>query len=116
MKMQSKYHLAEYTHAATEEDRADLNAGVTTLQELGHTVIAARSRKSSVPNSYGPTHKVHAPVWQLDGPDLQLVDARLESRPRGARIPANYTVAGAVRTPDGFRCIRRTETETTFTK
>ena len=110
--------LSRYTHAASNYAAENLRDGILALEKMGHQVIWARSSKSSVPNSYQFTRAMHAPCWFFD-PAIRTIDMKdcdLETRSKGALIPARYHVAGAVETPDGFRCIERSESGTMLIK
>jgi hypothetical protein len=98
--------LASRTHAVGEGAAEELRDAIEQLTEQGFIVLHGRSYRTSVPNSYGPTYKVRAPYYVYDGDQIEMVDAMLESRSHGARIPMSLEVYGDV-VPAGWRCFKR---------
>lgn len=101
--------LARYTHARTRHSAERLATHIADLEAAGFVVLSARSAKSTVPNSYGPSaYKMHAPYYWFNSETrtIDLVDGKLETRPKGAAIPARFMVAGD-KVPAGFRCVAR---------
>jgi hypothetical protein len=99
--------LKKFTHASLSDWEANnLAQSIANLTEAGFTVLAANATRSSVPTSYRSAYKMSAPFWIYDGSSIYAVNAKLENRPRGAAIPANFIVAGNV-VPAGFRCFAR---------
>ena len=99
--------LTKFTHASLSGWEANsLAKSISDLTEAGFTVIQANASRSSVPTSYRSAYKMSAPFWIYDGSVIRAVNAKLENRPRGAAIPANFIVEGSV-VPDGFRCFAR---------
>lgn len=100
--------LAKYTHAAPESAAEDLAERIAELEAAGHTVIAATSARSSVPNAYRSAYKVLAPVWVYcpETREIRLISATLRNRSRGARIPAHIHIQGS-ETPTGYRALSK---------
>jgi hypothetical protein len=98
--------LTKYTHAAPESAAKDLVERIAKLEAAGHTVIAATSARSSVPNAYRSAYKMLAPVWvyRPETREISLVSAKLQNRPRGAAIPAHIYIHGS-ETPAGYRAL-----------
>jgi len=107
--------LAQYLHASLSSQAAkSLAAEIETLQGQGIRVISANGARRTVPKSYRSAYKMHAPHWIFVNGAIIAVDAKLENRSGGVAIPANFTVAGSVPTPEGFRCSSRDEESTVF--
>jgi len=102
--------LAKFTHASLSEvDAKSLARRIGVLADRGLDVVSANGARSTVPSSYRSAYKMIAPHWQYSGGKIVAISAKLENRPRGASIPANFTVRGSVETPAGFRCTSRND-------
>ena len=104
----SSADLTKYTHAAPESAAKDLADRITRLESQGYTVTSATSARSSVPNSYKGAYKMFAPFFLYCGTTRQinLVSGKLETRPRGAAIPAHIIIQGST-TPAGYRALSK---------
>ena len=99
--------LLKYTHATLDRHTAEsLAASIADLEAQGFRVLYATGARSAVPTSYRSAYKMRAPHWYFDGEKVRATDAKLENRPHGCAIPANFTVMGDM-VPDGFRCFKR---------
>jgi len=102
--------LTKYTHASLSDQSAKrLSEQVKGLSKLGIFVISANGSRNTVPTSYRSAYKMNAPYWFYVNGEIKAIDAKLKNRIRGASIPANFTVAGSVPTPEGFKCTSRNE-------
>ena len=103
--------LAKYTHSAPASSAEYLAEAIADLENAGFTVIYARGQKPSVPTCYRSAYKMHAPVYVFRPAAriIEMIDSKLETRSRGATIPAVFEVEGSI-VPPGFRCFERGET------
>lgn len=101
--------LLTYTHATLEDTTANsLRSSIEKLQEQGVEVLEACGPRSAVPNSYGRSaHRMKAPAWKFDGKHIYAEVFKLETRPRGATIPAWFKVTTPETLPEGFRCFKK---------
>jgi len=100
--------LTKYTHAAPESAAKDLADRITELESEGYKVTSAISARSSVPNTYKSAYKMFAPFYLYCGTSRQitLVSGKLETRSRGAAIPAHIIIDGST-TPAGYRALSK---------
>jgi len=99
--------LTKYTHASLSPETAQsLAADIAELTAAGFPVLYASGERGTVPTSYRSAYRMHAPHWRYDGRTIHATSAKLETRPRGASIPANFTVQGDA-APAGWRIGKR---------
>ena len=102
--------LVKYTHCQSRSAANHLAAAIEELESQGFAVLDAVSSRSAVPNTYKSAYKMSAPFYRFraETRTIELVNGRLENRPRGSTIPAKFEIAGD-KTPKGFRCFNRLE-------
>ena len=100
--------LVKYTHCQARHAAESLAELIRKIESQGFNVLGATSCRSAVPTCYRSAYKMSAPFYIFDAAtcSIRLVNGQLETRPRGATIPAHFEVAGSV-VPDGFRCFKR---------
>jgi len=108
--------LKKYRHAASLFAARALLSALRKAENLGLDVIDARSPRHSVPNAYYRAWTMWAPFYAYDAStrEIRLVQGRLETRSHARPIPGHIIVAGAQPTPEGWRCLSRTEQSTDF--
>lgn len=111
MKIISDPQLVKYTHCAPESFAKELSEAIKKCQKQGLEVLSGYSSQRRVPNAYGYTTNMNAPLYYYDeDKTIKLTNGRLTTVSGGYPSRCVVTVKGAItKYPQGLKCQRRTE-------